>query len=347
MKTIKLLFVIFLFSVQPNLTEAQKAPDSVFTVAFYNVENLFDTIDDPAVRDDEFTPLSEKRWNTSRYNKKLEDLSKVLTSFNTNENPEIIGLAEIENKRVLEDLANSKNLKKSSYSLVHYNSPDTRGIDVALLYRETEFEVIESASIPVIFPFDRETKVRDILYVKGKTGPDTIHVYVNHWKSRYGGREATERKRVYSARVLKNHTDSILHRNPSAKIVAIGDFNDEPLNKSLKDVLEAKSPEKTTENHKLYNLLMEKDRKGKGTYNFRYEWFMLDNFIVSSSFLLANEGYVIHPDSVHIYREDWIMYDNPKAGMKVPNRTYGGPNYFGGISDHLAIYGVFHLRGKE
>jgi predicted extracellular nuclease len=345
MKTIRIILIFFLFF--STYAMAQKTTDKDFTVAFYNVENLFDTIDDPEIRDDEFTPSSEKNWNTERYNKKLEDLSKVLSSFSKDKNPEIIGLAEIENKDVLKDLANTKLLGDSPYSYVHYNSPDTRGIDVALLYREKQFEVISSSSIPIVFPFDRETRVRDILYVKGIAGADTMHIYVNHWKSRYGGREATEKKRVYSARVLKNHTDSVLDENPSAKIIAIGDFNDEPLNKSLKDVLGAKSPEKVSDDYKLYNLLMEKDRKGKGTYNYQYEWFMLDNFIVSSSFLQAKEGYTIHPDSIHIYRADWVLYDNPKAGMKVPNRTYGGPNYFGGISDHLAIYGVFQLKEEN
>jgi predicted extracellular nuclease len=168
-------------------------------------------------------------------------------------------------------------------------------------------------------------------------------MFVNHWKSRYGGKEQTEKFRVFTARVLKSKTDSILQQNKDAKIIAIGDFNDEPLDKSLQNVLEAQSP-KNIQNSQLYNLLMPEDKDDEGTYNYKYEWYMLDNFIVSGSFLKGEEGYTTQAEHIHIYRPDWILFEHPKAGMKIPNRTYGGPNYYGGFSDHLPIYGIFQLN---
>jgi len=315
-----------------------------FTVAFYNVENLFDTEDDPGVEDEAFTPASEKAWTLERYQTKLQHVSRVLTSLGSGDLPSIIGLAEIENRQVMLDLIHSNHFSGAYYSIVHQDSPDERGIDVGLLYRPDKFKHLSHQSIPIRFPFDRETKVRDILHVKGLAkGGDTLHVFVNHWKSRYGGRKETEKFRIYSARVLKHHTDSILNQNPEANIIAIGDFNDEPANISLKETLGAKTPQ-NIQLKGLYNLLSPRDQQGEGTYNYKYEWFMLDNFIVSGGMMQGEKGYAIAPENVKIFKAPWLMYDNPKAGMKVPNRTYGGPNYFGGYSDHLAIYGTFQWK---
>jgi predicted extracellular nuclease len=345
----KMILILLAFFLLPiiNFGQEKDVQDKDLTIAFYNVENLFDTIDQPGVDDEEFTPGGEKEWNTKRYTKKIYDIAKVLYSMNPDDLPEIIGLSEIENKNVLNDLIKSDLLEKAHYSMVHYNSPDKRGIDVALLFAPAEFTLLKSRSVPISFPFDPATKVRDILYVKGLAKKDTIHIFVNHWKSRYGGKKATEQKRVYSARILKNQTDSIFRKNPQAKIAIVGDFNDEPSDKSLNNTLEASSPAKNTQKQELFNLLYPLDKKGKGTYNYKYEWYMLDNFIVSSSFLNAENGYVIQPGNVHIHKPEWLLFDHPKAGMKIPDRTYGGPNYYGGYSDHLAIYGTFHYKREE
>lgn len=329
---------------RPNSGPGQDSMPGKFTVAFYNVENLFDTEDDPGVEDEAFTPASQKQWTLERYQTKIEHLGRVLTSLGAGDLPALIGLAEIENRQVMLDLIQCHHFSGAYYSIVHEDSPDERGIDVGLLYRPDKFEHLSHQSIPIRFPFDLETKVRDILHVKGLAkGGDTLHVFVNHWKSRYGGREETEKFRVYSAKVLKHHIDSILNRNPEANIIAIGDFNDEPANKSLKGTLGAQTPQ-NIELKSLYNLLFPKDQEGEGTYNYKYEWFMLDNFIVSGGLMQGEKGYRIAPKDVKIFDAPWLMYDNPKAGMKVPNRTYGGPNYFGGYSDHLAIYGTFHWK---
>jgi len=352
-----LLFSLVIIGMIPlvGLTRAgepQAACDSAgqatrpekFTVAFYNVENLFDTKDDPGVMDEEFTPASEKEWTQERYQTKIQHIGRVLTSLGDGHFPAIIGLSEVENRQVMLELIHSDQFSGAYYGVVHEDSPDERGIDVGLLYRPDQFKYLSHQSIPISFPFDPETRVRDILYVQGVAkGGDTLHVFVNHWKSRYGGREETEKFRVFSARKLKHHTDSILGRNPQAHIIAIGDFNDEPANTSLKETLGAKIP-RDIQMKGLYNLLFPKDQQRMGTYNYKHEWFMLDNFIVSGGLMIGEKGYRIAPEHVKIFDAPWLMYDNPKAGMKVPNRTYGGPNYFGGYSDHLAIYGTFHWK---
>ncbi len=340
----RIVLFAFLILVVSTAQSQQAGKGEEFTVAFYNVENLFDTIDDPSVKDDDFTPTSEKQWTRERYQTKLKHISRVLTSMNGY--PPIIGLAETENRQVLVDLLQTRHFSGMYYSMIHHDSPDERGIDVALLYRPDKFSYLRRQFIPIHFPFDDQTKVRDILYVKGVAqGGDTLHVYVNHWKSRYGGRKETRKYRIHSAGILKEHTDSILHRDPAANIIVIGDFNDEPVNTSLQKTLQARPPENIKKGE-LYNMLYPKDQEGKGTYNYKYEWFMLDNFIVSAGLIKDGRGYTIQPGDVKIFDAPWVLYENPKAGMKVPNRTYGGPNYFGGYSDHLAIYGVFHRSGK-
>ena len=328
---------LFIFQTE---SIAQNTKDKEFTVVFYNTENLFDTKDGPAVYDEEYTPTGSKKWTTKRYQKKVNDIAKVVSSADPQGLPEIIGLAEVENKAVLESLLETEHCSGGYYGIVHEDSPDVRGIDVALLYKADAFELLHDEFIPIQFPFDPESKVRDILYAKGVAGKDTLHLFVNHWKSRAGGREETERKRTYSARVLESKIDSVLTVNTDAKIIAMGDFNDEPTDKSLTKVLGAKNPADRNNNVALYNLLYPKDKQGKGTYNYQSEWFMLDNLIVSPA-CMKGEGYTISQNDVHIFDPPWVLYDHPKAGMKVPNRTYGGDNYFGGISDHLAIYGVF------
>ncbi|MGM0612888.1 MAG: hypothetical protein ACQESM_05215 [Bacteroidota bacterium] len=348
MKHFKALLIILsgcLFVFQSE-SFAQNTKDKEFAVVFYNTENLFDTKDDPDTYDEAYTPTGSKEWTTKRYQKKVNDIAKVVSSAYPDDLPEIIGLAEVENKAVLKSLLETKHFSGGYYGIVHEDSPDTRGIDVALLYKADAFNLLHNEFIPIQFPFDPESKVRDILYAKGLAGKDTMHIFVNHWKSRAGGRKETEKKRVFSARILRAKIDSVLNKNSDAKIIAMGDFNDEPNNKSLAKVLKAKNPDKSQKDKQLYNLLYPKDKKGRGTYNYQSEWFMLDNLIVSSA-CIEGTGYKISHDDVHIFDPPWVLYDHPKAGMEVPNRTYGGDNYFGGISDHLAIYGIFKLKNNS
>lgn len=305
------------------------------TVVFYNVENLFDTKNDLGERDGEFTPEGANKWTEERYAKKLEDISKVLSSVNKNELPEIIGLCEIENRKVLDDLVRTQMLKKGDYEIEHFESPDYRGIDCALLYRPDEFKVIKSIPVSIAFADDPEYTTRDILYVKGETrNREEFHIFVNHWPSRIGGLEQTEPKRMAVAQLLKSKIDSVQKVNSKANILVMGDMNDEPSNKSLSEVLAAKSPD--VKNAALVNLMYPIHANKKGSYNYRGTWNMLDNIVVSAG-LLDNEGFQCVDKHGYVFREKWMEYEDKNNGV-TPNRTYGGPNYYGGVSDHFPVF---------
>jgi len=338
--TLAILAVSFLLTVIiHSFANAGYNKKRNLTVVFYNVENLFDTENSPGVNDAEFTPESEKKWTPERYQKKLEDISRVLSSVNQKELPEIIGLCEIENRGVLNDLLKTEPLAGGKYEIAHFESPDFRGIDVALLYRPAEFKVTWSAPVKVTFVDEPNFTTRDILHVKGETlNREEFHIFVNHWPSRIGGVEQTEPKRIAIARLLKSKIDSVQNVNPEANIVVMGDMNDEPSNKSLKEVLSAKSPE--TENAALINLMYPTHEAKQGSYNYRGNWNMLDNIIVSAG-LLDNKGFQSVDKQGFVFREQWMEYQNDKGEIS-PNRTYGGPNYYGGVSDHFPVF--FQLK---
>jgi hypothetical protein len=304
-------------------------------VVFYNVENLFDTLDHPEKIDEEFLPGTDKDWNTERYEKKLKDLSKVIRTSAGGEAPEILGLCEIENHGVLEDLG--KTLRPAHpYNIVHFESPDARGIDVALMF-QNGINVTEKSSefIRLDFPDEEEPYTsRDILYVvlDLQSSNFDLHLFVNHWPSRRGGLDASEPRRVVAATALKNKIDEIQKADPTAMILCMGDFNDEPDNNSLRKTLGASlfTPQVIVPRN-LYNLCGMDDAQGKGTYNYRGNWNMLDQFVATGSFIRK-----MHPTPVRILQEKWMMYQSEKYGA-TPNRTYGGPNYYGGFSDHLPI----------
>jgi predicted extracellular nuclease len=256
-------------------------------IVFYNVENLFDTINDPKTNDDEFTPEGSKKWGAKRYMDKLTKLSEVITTPSKN-NPLFIGLAEIENRFVVLDLIQTGKLAKTKYRIAHFDSPDRRGIDVALAFDLERFFLLSSEAVPVRIEGDNNFKTRDILYVKGLLKDSVeLHVFVNHWSSRRGGQKKSEPKRILAAQTLKHKSDSILAINPEANILFMGDFNDYPSNTSINHTLGAKSFDESG-NNEFTNLLATQHSEGRGTHNYRGKWGVLDQIIISPalSFLL-------------------------------------------------------------
>lgn len=330
-KSVWLVVIIALAFCSCN--SAKKALRREYTVVSYNTENLFDTVDDPKIPDEEFLPASEKKWDTERYQKKLVDLARVISEVNPDELPEIVGLVEIENRSVLDDLVKTGALKNQKYGIVHEESPDYRGIDVALIYRADAFKELMHEAIPVVFPDEPDFKTRDILHVVGQIRHKTIHIFVNHWPSRIGGDDKTEPKRVLAASILKNRVDLIQSTDPEARIVIMGDMNDEPANKSLKETLGAGSPGSGS---KLVNLMFPDDQAGLGTYFYSGNWNMLDNLVVSGN-LLASPKMKIEGGKGFIFSKDWMIFTN-KNGAKTPNRSYVGDKYVGGVSDHFPVY---------
>ncbi len=331
MKNIFILLVTA-FLVFSSCTSTKRALRNEYTVVSYNVENLFDTVDDSKIPDEEFLPESEKNWTIERYQKKLDDIARVISEVNPKELPELVGLVEIENQTVLEDLVKTAKLN-NQYGIIHEESPDYRGIDVALIYRRDAFSEIMHEVLPVNFPDDPNFKTRDILHVTGKIRNKTVHVFVNHWPSRIGGDDKTEPKRVLAASVLRKKVDQVLALDPKARIIIMGDMNDEPSNKSLTETLGAGSPDSDSN---LVNLMIPDKTAGLGTYFYSGSWNMLDNLVVSKG-MISSKRFHIENQKGNIFSNDWMIFTN-KNGDKTPNRSYVGNKYVGGVSDHFPVY---------
>lgn len=313
---------------------------------FYNVENLMDTIDNPVKLDDEFTPTSEKQWNTDRYYTKLDRIGQVVVSAGV-QLPAVIGLCEIENRDVLEDLVAQKDMLPGNYGIVQFDSPDERGIDCALLYSKDQFTVKDAYTIPVYLPADNGGSTRDILYVNGVfnqgSKKEVVHMFVNHWPSRSEGEEITRSRRAIAAGVLKKHVDSLnaLYIDPA--IVIMGDFNDTPFDESVLITLGALAQSANYPDESLVNLVHEFQKNNEGSYNFKGNWQTLDQLIVSEGMLTDAGSFRIDQRKVKFVKNDFQLYHSDKYGDS-PNRTYGGPKYYGGYSDHLPVYMELILR---
>lgn len=332
---IKRLSLIILLLMGSAAAFAQKKPVH-FTAMFYNTENLYDTIKEPDTQDEEYLPGSRIPWNTVRYNIKIEHISKVMASVNLPELPDIIGMAEIENRSVLESLVNSASLRSGKYKIVHFDSPDARGIDVALLYKSNSFKVLKAEPLNVTLTSTDKELTRDILYIKGVAmKKTTIHIFINHWPSRNGGQELSEHNRLTAAYVLRHQIDLILASDKSANILVMGDFNDNPTDKSISKVLEAVAPVLPYTASGLYSLLFSPYKSGKGSLYYK-SWDMFDQVIVSGNLLGTAKGLKCLPSDAGVYKPEWALYRN-KEGEMIPNRTTSR-EYHGGYSDHLPVF---------
>jgi endonuclease/exonuclease/phosphatase family metal-dependent hydrolase len=340
MKNIAILTALIFITLQSLYS--QKNVKS-FLVVSYNVENLFDTINSPLFDDDEFTPSGTKAWTYDRYEKKINDLTRVLLSIPGKELPALIGLTEIENRSVLEDLVDQRGLRKGEYEIVHEDGQDPRGIECALLYRPDLFKYKSHEYVPIDDPVDPDYLYRGILHVKGKA-PDgsSLHIFVNHWKSRSGGEQETERQRMFSAISLRKQMDLLMARESGFKVIIMGDFNDEPTNRSLTNGLSALNKRRNIQMGDYYNLFYDLHNiEGKGTYNYQGNWNMLDQVIISYNLLDQERGLTTGFGSGVILKEEWMLYVSEKYGESLPSATYGGPEYYGGPSDHLPVYVEF------
>lgn len=319
------------------LASCSKKTSVPFSFAFYNVENLFDTVDDPRIRDNSHLPDSKVPWNTERYQAKLDNLARVISSVDSTGFPTLFGLCEVENIQVIKDLINHPDLERANYQILHKDSPDNRGIDVALLYQPDFYTPVETNYVKLSFPIKPSTRTRDILYSKGLVdGGDTLHVFINHWMSRWGGQEETEPFRRHTGQLLKQKTDSIFTIRPKANIIIAGDLNDNPDDKSIAEDLQALLPGKKIENNSLYNLSWNKFTQGEGTLYYR-SWDMFDQTIVSGSMLKGKNGILIETKDQIIVKYDWMLYQ-PNKGATRPSRTAGSKAYYGGYSDHLPVF---------
>jgi len=320
--------------VYQNL-DAGKRADTVMRVMFYNVENLFDPRDDSITSDEEYQPTGMRGWTSSRLKQKQINISKVVMAVGGWEPPDLIGLCEIENFSVLYGLTNFTALKNFGYKIIHFDSPDPRGIDVAMLYRPEKFRVLKSIPIKIRFPFDTASRTRDILFVKGiACKRDTVNIFVNHWPSKFGGAMASIPKRNYVASVMRRYSDSLLAVNPKANILIMGDLNESPFEEGVSTVLRAKMDSVNLAALDLYDMLAGAGLSWtRGTIKFRETWDAIDHMIVSIPLLSHTT-----PHGMHIFDAPFLLQDDEAWFGKKPFRTYYGAKYIGGFSDHLPVY---------
>jgi len=308
-------------------------------MGFYNVENLFDLVDNPKIKgQDQFLPGGEKDWTRERLNKKLNDLSKVIAALgNGTTAPPILGFCEVESSDVLEELLDTEAFNNGNFKYLHKDSPDSRGIDVCLAYNADLVTVLNWEALKVAFPKDLTYTSRDIVYAHLNIKQhDKVHLLVNHWPSRYKGVEISEPRRIQAANTVNVKVAEILAKNPNAKIILMGDFNDEPHNRSIKQVLNTATSKKELADAKFlnafHNLLTDEN---KGSYNYKGEWSFLDQIMISKSLYNCESGYCSRGEA-GVLREKWMLYNSKNDGPK-PNRTFGR-DYYGGFSDHLPVY---------
>ncbi|MDD3406093.1 MAG: endonuclease [Sphingobacteriia bacterium] len=338
-----ILFILLCCCIPKALPQSKP-----FRVVCYNVENLFDIRDDSLTNDSEYLQGGKRGWTYKKYNTKLSNISKVITAIGGWNPPAIVGLCEIENRHVLEDLTCYAPLKAFHYQIVHYESPDARGVDVGLLYQKNRFCPIFSEAINITFPDNPEKKTRDILYVKGvANNSDTLHIFVNHFPSRLGGALASEPRRIYVASVLRHKVDSLLQYSPTANILIMGDFNDYPTNKSISQTLRAMAiptDSNIINDTCLYNLFYHTHVEGViGSYKHDGEWGMLDQMIVSGNLLHANTTSIV-PNSAEVFDAEWLLEEDRHYLGKQPSRTYIGMKFNNGYSDHLPIFVDFSIK---
>lgn len=307
-RTLLLFSLVLLTNVQAQTTR---------TIAFYNVENLFDTLDHPVKNDNEFLPEGSYGWTSERYKTKLARINQVIDSLHV---PMILGLCEIENEAVVQDVVNAGSMK-NTHAIVHFESLDQRGIDNAIIYDKTVLTLVQSGIIRFDMPAP-STPSRDIVWAKFSRGKDTILTMVNHWPSRYGGQVESEPKRLVASIAASAFIDSVLNENKKMNIVFMGDLNDNPENKSVDLIAESLKP-----------MIVEKSGKFGGSHNYRGEWSILDHMMVSKAFLKKRTK--VKKRTAEIYTPEFLLTEY--KGNIVPKRMYGGRKYLGGYSDHLPI----------
>ncbi len=344
MVKISLMFLgLFCLSCAFNGTEKTVAlPSNNLSVAFYNLDNLYDTIDNAKTNDDEFTPLGKNKWNTYRYKQKLIKLSKVLSDFDGNTSPDVLGVCEIENKAVLIDLSNT--IATSKYEIVHIDSRDERGADVALLFNKQKLKLQDFKKYTPVISDDTADKTRDILWVKlvSIKSLDTFQFIVCHFPSRREGQLKSESKRIDAAKLCKK----VINENcklSTQNLIVMGDFNDEPLNKSMQTIIGAANY-KTQPEASLVNLMFQFSENGEGSYRYKDKWNVLDQFLLSNK-LLNNKLTHYVSNSVFIKNEKWMLQTGKFEGY--PFRTYAGNRWLNGYSDHLPIGLRIQLNDKK
>lgn len=333
----RLFIILSCFLIIHN---AEIVSQNDFRIMFYNVENLFDTHDDPLKEDDDFLPDGFMRWTPWKYWEKLRNITRVITAVGGMQSPALVGLCEIESDSVLFDLTKRSPLRVQEYEYIITDSPDDRGIDVALLYQRHQFKPLQTCEYEIRFNYKNIRPTRNILHVTGEVlNGNILDIFVCHFPSRSGGQRETEPARIEAATLLKNKVDSLLTLRENAHIVVMGDFNDHPHNRSLSQILGARSIQSPLQRNQLYNLFHHRTKEPEfGTYKYQGRWEILDQFILTGNLLKQESSIHLKDNEAHIFKADFLLEEDGRYYGKKPYRTNIGPRYIGGFSDHLPIY---------
>lgn len=336
----RIALVICAFFVLLNVG-AKAQGDRSIRIAFWNMENFFDPFVDTTRVYNDYTEEGMQHWTKYRFYKKRNNIYKVILAMSEMRPIGIMGVCEIENEYVINMVFAQTPLKKFNYSWVHYDSPDRRGIDAAIVYSKDLFTLISSEAIPYVNPKELDYHSRDIIYGKfvDKKVGDTLHVFVNHWPSKYSGELETVEARNVAAAIVRSRVDSLTNINPEAKIAIMGDMNDIPEAPCLHDVLKARHITECTNDRMLVNLFAHNsDFDIEGTLKFHESWQIFDQIILSKPLIEDSEKLHYKENSARIFHTDFMLEeDETYHGMKLI-RTYVGPRYIGGFSDHLPVY---------
>ncbi|MCX7728228.1 MAG: endonuclease/exonuclease/phosphatase family protein [Bacteroidia bacterium] len=321
---------------------------NLVVVAFWNIENLYDTIDDPKKLDEEFLPSGTNLWNTARYLKKLDHLAEVIKQIGeeyTPDGPAVIGMCEVENINVLKDLAKQEKIANRNYQPILIEGPDARGVDPALMYNPKYFKPEKFVSYPVKVVTDTAHKTRDILVVYGKLLGEPFAFLVNHWPSRRGGEEASRPNRISAAKTARHIADSIMKVDPNIKIMIMGDYNDDPINESIKKYIRTYNDIKRTREDEFFNPMEKLHKKGFGTLAYQDQWNLFDQILMNKP-LLPTDFATLQYLNAKIFNKPFVRNDfgNFKG---YPFRTIVGGNYQGGYSDHFSVYVVLAREIKK
>ena len=331
-------FFLFLLLLLVNFHCFSQETSTNFSVMFYNTENLFDPDDSALPGDDEFTPGGERHWTYKRLNAKFLNISKVILNASGWQPPAVVALCEIENRNVLERLVKKTPLSSFSYEIIHKESPDHRGIDVALLYNTDQFYPLEYKYYPLRFKNDSIVATREILYVSGiAMGKDTLHFFVNHWPSRYSGLMESRPVRDAAAQLLRSKVNELFKIYSGPKIIVMGDFNDQPDDESMVKFLQAEKFSGQAKLKSLYNLSYNWLSGEVGTLKYQSQWSVFDQIIVSGALLQKGSGFFTQPDDAKIINKSFLLERDERYGGMRPFRTYIGFRYHGGFSDHLPV----------
>ena len=346
MKNQIFLLLVLLFSIN-YIANAQDSKYQIAIVSFYNLENIFDTINNPEVNDEEFTPEGKNSWTGERYKMKLSNMAKAISKIGSsflNSGPTLLGISEIENIGVIQDLINTPPLSTEKYGIVHYDSPDKRGVDVGFIYQKDRFKVIGSKAFP-LKTNDTSFFTRDQLLVKGLLDGEEIYVLVNHWPSRSGGEARSAPKRIAAAKLSRSIYDSLYNENNNVKFIIMGDLNDDPTDESLKKHLIAKCKLKDIKAGDLFNPMFKLFKDGIGSLSYNDSWNLFDQIIVSSPLTDKDySNYKLH--KAFVFNEPFLTQQTGQY-QGSPFRTFSFGTFINGFSDHYPTFIILARKPKN